>query len=418
LSPASTICVSGMTTPLIAMHYPYRAVSVADAIQVFCLGDPSTCTLPSAFATSGRKSMKKTAAFILLSLALSANAFSQSESPSKGNPAFTQAELDQMLAPVALYPDALLSQILMASTYPLEIVQAERWSQANPKLKGEAAVQAAQNEDWDPSVRSLVAFPQVLQTMDQKLNWTERMGDAFLAQQAQVMDTVQELRQKAQQAGNLRSNAEDQVQQNNGAIEIDPVNPELVYVPYYDPSVVYGPWWWAQYPPMFWSPWAGYGWDGDFAWGLGFGVGADFFFGGWDWRHHGVFVNDHNHWFHGQSNGGGSGQHTWQHDPGHRHGVPYRSASLNQQFGRVTPSAESRQEYRGHQLPTDGGGVREAPNAGMRGQAPVEPNPHAFEGIGRGSDVRSFSARGHQSSQGAPSRSAPSRSAAPSARHR
>src|SRR5512142_1269857 len=112
-------------------------------------------------------------------------------------PAFSQPELDQMLAPIALYPDPLLSQILMASTYPLEIVEAARWSRANPSLKGDDAVRAVQQRDWDPSVKSLVAFPQILQMMDEKLDWTERLGDAFLAQEAQVMDTVQNLRQKA-----------------------------------------------------------------------------------------------------------------------------------------------------------------------------------------------------------------------------
>src|SRR6266508_6632809 len=109
---------------------------------------------------------------------------------------FTRQELDQMLAPIALYPDALLSQILMASTYPLEVVEAARWSKANPNLKGEQAVHAVTQNSWDPSVKSLVAFPQILQMMDEHLNWTERLGDAFLAQQAQVMDTVQNLRKK------------------------------------------------------------------------------------------------------------------------------------------------------------------------------------------------------------------------------
>src|SRR5437016_583291 len=122
--------------------------------------------------------------------------------PKQSWPAFTQQELDQMLAPIALYPDSLLSQILMASSYPLEVVEAARWSKANPNLKGNQAVQAVAQNSWDPSVKSLVAFPQILMMMDDKLNWTERLGDAFLAQQQQVMDTVQNLRQKASAAGN------------------------------------------------------------------------------------------------------------------------------------------------------------------------------------------------------------------------
>src|SRR6185369_13968960 len=114
-------------------------------------------------------------------------------------------QLDQMLAPIALYPDSLLSQILMASTYPLEIVEATRWSKANPNLNGDDAVKAAEQNGWDPSVTSLVAFPQILTMMDERLSWTERLGDGFLAQQAQMMDTVQALRQKAYAAGNLKS---------------------------------------------------------------------------------------------------------------------------------------------------------------------------------------------------------------------
>src|SRR5688572_21145116 len=125
---------------------------------------------------------------------------------------FRQEELDQMLAPVALYPDPLLSQVLMASTYPLEIVQAARWSRANPGLKGQAAVNAVEPMDWEASVKSLTAFPQVLAMMSEKLEWTERLGEAFLAQQADVMNTVQELRQRAEAAGHLRPSEQMRVE--------------------------------------------------------------------------------------------------------------------------------------------------------------------------------------------------------------
>src|SRR5688572_16533008 len=128
------------------------------------------------------------------------------ERPAQDRPTFRQEQLDQMLAPIALHPDPLLSQILMAATYPLEVVQAARWSRANPNLKGEAAVKAVESRDWDPSVKSLVAFPEVLAMMDEHLEWTERLGEAFLAQQAQVMDTIQGLRQRADAAGNLPPN--------------------------------------------------------------------------------------------------------------------------------------------------------------------------------------------------------------------
>src|SRR6266704_5100141 len=159
---------------------------------------------------------------------------SQQDAPTPSR-TFTQQELDQMLAPVALYPDSLLSQILMASTYPLEIVEAARWSKANPNLKGDDAVKAAEQNGWDPSVTSLVAFPQVLTMMDSNLSWTERLGDAFLAQQPQVMETVQNLRQRAYAAGNLRSNDQVRVDQQGQTIVIEPPNPQVVYVPYYDP---------------------------------------------------------------------------------------------------------------------------------------------------------------------------------------
>lgn len=394
--------------------------------------------------------MKKIAAFTLSLLVLIApltTTFAQSpapaegNSPAEGNPAFSQAELDQMLAPIALYPDELLSQILMAASYPLEVVEAARWSQAHPGLKGDVAVQAVDDEDWDPSVKSLVAFPEVLDTLDQKIEWTERLGDAFLAQQSQVMDTVQELRTKAQQAGNLSSNAQVDVTEGDDAIDIEPANPEVVYVPYYDPAVVYGSWWWPAYPPVFWAPWPGYGWYSGFGWGAGFTVGVDFFFGRWDWRHHRVFVHDGRHWFRpGRGDGGGRGPHAWQHDPEHRHGVPYRNGSLNRQFGRAGAPVDARRDFRGHEALAPGrssGPTRglaaparqnsvpprirstNLPDMGARqslhgqGRVFAEPRPQAFEGIGRGGEVRGFSARGHDSVRNAPARSEPQHSGPP-----
>lgn len=159
-----------------------------------------------------------------------------------------------MLAPIALYPDPLLTQILMASTYPLEVIQAARWSKANPNLQGDQAVQAVADKPWDPSVKSLVAFPQLLLMMDEKLDWMERLGGAFLAQESQVMDTIQQLRQKASAAGHLQSNEQIQVQPQGQTIVIQPTNPQVIYVPYYDPMVVYGPWWWPGSPPSTGDP--------------------------------------------------------------------------------------------------------------------------------------------------------------------
>lgn len=369
--------------------------------------------------------MEKYAKYFLFSLLLVLmGAFAQNVPPAEDNPTFSQQELDQMLAPIALYPDSLLSQILMAATYPLEVVEAARWSSANPNLTGDAAVQAVNSQNWDSSVKSLVAFPQVLQTLDQKIEWTERLGDAFLAQQSQVMDTVQRLRQKAQETGNLSSNSQIQVTQSNDSIKLAPANPDVMYVPYYDPSVVYGSWWWPDYPPVYWAPWYGYGWYGGFAWGIGIGIGVDFFYGSWNWHNHRVYGHDHQHT--------GDG-HPWQHDPGHRHGVPYRDASLNRQFGRAPVTHASSPEFRGYEpresahigetgnrLPTES--VRRASPPETRGMMPprsvsqpyVEPRAHAFENVGRGSDVRSFSARGNASFSSRSSAPAPSgRSSAP-----
>ncbi|MGH8687591.1 MAG: DUF3300 domain-containing protein [Burkholderiales bacterium] len=264
---------------------------------------------------------------------------------SQSAPSFTQTELDQMLAPVALYPDQLLSQVLMASTYPLEIVEAARWSRAHPDLKGDEAVRSAANEDWDPSVKSLLAFPDLLGRMDDKVEWTRQLGDAFLGQESQVMDTVQQLRQRAQANGDLRSDERQRVTDDGGTIAIAPTNPQVVYVPYYDPTVVYGSWWWPAYPPVYWGPWPGYAvaYPG-FWWGVGIGVSAGFFFGSVSWHSHSVVVVHSNVYYARPSFSHHSayahqtiavGQ--WHHDPTHRHNVNYRSPAAQQRYAHWEP---------------------------------------------------------------------------------
>jgi len=285
----------------------------------------------------------------VLVLLLSASvAFAQTP-PAPRNAAATQAELDQMLAPIALYPDSLLSQIFMASTYPLEVVEAARWSRANPGLKGEEAVEAAEQKDWDASVKSLAAFPQVLAMMDQQLEWTARLGDVFILQEPQVMETVQNLRQKAYAAGNLRSTEQATVVQQGDVFAIEPASPEVVYVPYYDPRVAYGSWWWPAYPPVYWAPWPGYyvypGFA--FAWGVGFTVGPRFFFSSCDWRARHVTIVNVTNVFVGRPGVGNRPVRTgqpvrWQHDPGHRRGVPYHNASLQQRFGPSSRAGQRR----------------------------------------------------------------------------
>src|SRR5260221_6349096 len=285
----------------------------------------------------------------LLVLLVSASVAFAQPPPAPRNAAATQQELDQMLAPIALYPDSLLSQIFMASTYPLEVVEAARWSRANPALTGQQAVDAVGERDWDASVKSLAAFPQVLAMMDQHLEWTARLGDVFIAQEPQVMETVQSLRQKAYEAGNLRSTEQATVYQQGDAYAIEPARPEVVYVPYYDPRVAYGSWWWPAYPPVYWAPWPGYYVYPGFAfgWGTGVVVRSGFFFGGCDWRRRHVTVVNvtvvNRPGVVGRPAGTGQPV-VWQHRPGHPRGVPYRIASVQQRFGSTMQG--QRREFR------------------------------------------------------------------------
>ena len=167
---------------------------------------------------------------------------------------YTQEQLDQMLAPVALYPDSLLAQVLMASTYPLEVVQAQRFVEARPGLQGDGLARSVAPMPWDPSVKALVQFPSVLAMMNDRLDWMQQLGQAFLSQQAAVMDTVQNLRERAQIAGSLRTSPQQRVLVHDDVIVIEPVDPQVVYVPYYNPVVVYGSWWWPANPPVYWAP--------------------------------------------------------------------------------------------------------------------------------------------------------------------
>ncbi len=239
----------------------------------------------------------------------------------RGRVTFAQPELDQMLAPIALYPDSLLSQIFMAATYPRELAEAASWSRANYGLRGEQAVRAVEREDWDPSVVSLVAFPQVLAMMDERRDWTQRLGDAFLDQPDQVMETVQGLRRRADASGSLRSSQEIVVQRQGYDYVIDSPSPEVVYVPYYDPRVAYGTWWWPDYQPVYWNPWPGYGYRagyGGFGWGYGISIGSGFFYGAFDWPRRYLRYASHRPWYH-HGHGYQSG-HRWTHGRDYRHG--------------------------------------------------------------------------------------------------
>nr|WP_322012809.1 DUF3300 domain-containing protein [Paraburkholderia sp. J12] len=209
-------------------------------------------------------------------------------------------QLDALTAPIALYPDALLSQVLMAATFPQDVDAAAAWSKANPNLQGDAAVNAVASQPWDPSVQSLVAFPQVLATMASKPEWVQQIGNAFLSQPNDVMDSVQRLRVQAQKAGNLKSNEQQTVvvQQASSAapstIVIEPANPQVVYVPTYNPTVVYGAWPYPAYPPVYIPPPPGYAIATGFVSGLAFGAGiavANSLWGGFNWGSHDVNIN-------------------------------------------------------------------------------------------------------------------------------
>jgi hypothetical protein len=203
-------------------------------------------------------------------------------------------QLDSLTAPIALYPDALLAQVLMAATFPQDVTAAAAWSKANSQYKGDDAVKAVASEPWDPSVQSLVAFPQVLATMASKPDWVTQLGNAFLAQPDDVMDSVQRLRKQAQSAGNLKTSEQQKVIVEQSTIQIVPANPQVVYVPTYNPTVVYGTWPYPAYPPVYVPPPPGYAIATGFMTGLAFGAGvavANSLWGGFNWNNHDVNIN-------------------------------------------------------------------------------------------------------------------------------
>lgn len=199
---------------------------------------------------------------------------------------FERAELEQMLAPIALYPDSVLSHVLIAATYPDQVEDAARWSRRHPDLSGEAAVDAVDRYDWDPSVKALTAFPDILARMDEDPDWTADLGDAFLDQEADVMDSVQTLRDRAYDAGRLESLEYVRVVREREYIYIEPALRHVVYIPYYDPWYVYGSWWWPAHPPYCWRTWRGHPvsyYPRGFHWGIGFHIEPTFYFTSFHW---------------------------------------------------------------------------------------------------------------------------------------
>ena len=265
---------------------------------------------------------------------------------------FSKEELTQMLAPIALYPDALTAQVLMASTYPLEVVEAERWRSQHKELQGNDLDTALLDKIWDPSVKSLCHFPDILASMSDKLDQTRKLGDAFLGQEEEVMATIQELRAKAREQGNLKTSNEQKVLDEGGNILIEPANPEVVYVPVYDPAYVYGPWWYPDYPPYYWYYPPGLYSGVYFGFAPGIYWGFNVFPWVWfDWSFHRIQIDrgraGHFNHFRGGNNGGSR---VWTHNPVHRHGVAYRDLRTSERFGSRAPrvSSPSNLERRGY----------------------------------------------------------------------
>jgi hypothetical protein len=305
----------------------------------------------------------------------------------------TPEQLQEMVAPIALYPDALLAQILAASAYPTQIVEADRFLQQNPDLQGAALGAEVDKQDWDPSVKALTQFPSVLADMDKNLAWTSALGDANYNQPADVMNAIQFMRQKAQEAGNLKGTPQQTVTTQGSTVIIEPTDPQIIYVPDYDPELVYG------YPIALWPgfyPW--WGVSGPYiSFGIGFGIGPFFGFG-WGWPAWGF------HWGYGGGLFFGGGRYVY-----HSHTFYDRNAYFHGNYQGIAPFARGDRSLRGYSAPAGRSatpqarsGTRTAPPArsGTRTVAPPAQSgtrSSATSGITRGADARKFSSRGKSS---------------------
>jgi hypothetical protein len=299
------------------------------------------------------------ALMLFLILAQTANAQSQpAQAPASasGDQLLKPEQIDALVSPIALYPDTLMAEVLMASTYPLEVVQAARWMEQNKNLKGDALKAEVDKQGWDESIKSLTATPDVLKMMSDKLDWTQKLGDAVLAQQTDVMDSVQRLRAKADANDKLKTTKQQKVTKKSDGgkqyIAIEPTDPQTVYVPYYDPAVVYGAWPYPAYPPYYWgaSYWPGGG--ALLATGLAFGAGyavgrwasgGNYWGGGVNWGGNNINVNR-------PININNSGN-NWNHNGDHRHGVRYNNKDVANKFNKgnnIRGGAQNRMDFRGN----------------------------------------------------------------------
>jgi hypothetical protein len=300
-------------------------------------------------------------------------------------------QLDSLVAPIALYPDPLLSQTLVASTYPLEIIQLQQWLDKNKGLKDQALADAVKKQNWDPSIQALAPMPDVVKRLSENITWTTDLGNAFLAQQSDVMDAVQRMRKKAESTGNLKSSEQQKVEtkvvESKQVIVIEQANPQVVYVPSYNPTVVYGPPVYA-YPPVTYPPPGYYAAGMAISFGIGVAMGAAWG-GGWGWgcgwggnnditiNNNNSFVNNSNR----QNIQGGNrastrpsgGQGTWKHNPQHRGGAPYGDRATARQYGGNArgDSLSSRQDnarrQQGQQRDRQQGGVSDRSRQGGAG---------------------------------------------------
>jgi hypothetical protein len=339
-------------------------------------------------------------------------------------------QLDDLVAPIALYPDPLVSQILVATTYPLEVVEAYQWMGRNPGLSGPALTQAAQQQNWDASIQALVIFPDVMKRLNDDVTWTTNLGNAFLAQQGDVMDAIQRMRRKAQDAGKLASTKQQRVEQTTDAgqpvIQIVPADPAVIYVPVYDPALIWGPPLWYPYPRWYWPPPFGAGIY--FGFGAGIGIGA-FFGGGWGgwggwgwhpgWGNHTVIVNNtfitRNN-FNSARIVNNHGSAAWSHDAFHRQGVPYSRPELSQRY--QAPARANLRTPEAHNF--------SAPSNERMGNRQIEPNNSsrnrsAFGGIESGAATQAhtdhgYSSLGGRTYGGGGTRSSPAPRSAPAPR--
>ncbi|PHS15929.1 MAG: hypothetical protein COA86_13015 [Kangiella sp.] len=275
---------------------------------------------------------------------------------------FTDGELEQILAPIALYPDTVLTHVLIASTYPLEVIQAERWTGENPDVLATDAVKSVEEKDWDPSVKALVAFPEILQRLSKNLDWTQKLGDAFLADEERLLASIQALRQRAYEIGSLDKMDKMKVSKDENNIVIEPIETQVVYVPYYDTRVVYGPWHWAHYPPVYWhypSHYAHFSHNSrhhsPFYWGPRVHISFGFFFSSFHWHNrHVVRIPTHHYrpYAHHSRREVIRHEHAnrWRHNPTHRRGVSYRSVTVS---NRYASNRASQTEIRSHRTRTD-----------------------------------------------------------------